>query len=70
MTSWATQLGLSQGFPDGNHDYHFWSYHPHLAQFIMADGSGQVFKHDIDNTVFFQALATRAGGEVVQVPGQ
>ena len=36
----STQLGLSQGYPDGNHDCHFWSYHPNLAQFLWADGSG------------------------------
>ncbi len=63
----ATQLGLSPGSADGNHDYHFWSYHPNLAQFIWADGSGQPLTYDIDNTVF-QALATRAGGEIVQMP--
>ncbi len=63
----ATTLGLSQGYPDGNDDYHFWSYHVHLAQFIFADGSGQPLTYDIDNTVF-QALATRAGGEIVQTP--
>ena len=63
----STQLGLSQGYPDGNHDYHFWSYHPNLAQFIMADGSGQVLSYNIDLSVF-QALSTKAGGELVQLP--
>ena len=38
-----------------------------MAQFIMADGSGHVLTYDIDFTVF-QALSTRAGGELVQVP--
>ena len=64
----STQLGLSQGYPDGNHDFHFWSYHPNLAQFIMADGSGQILTYDIDFSVF-QALSTREGEEIVQVPG-
>ena len=63
----ATQFGLSQGCADGTHDFHFWSYHPNMALFIWADGSGQPLTYDIDNTVF-QALATRAGGEVVQLP--
>ena len=36
----TTQLGLSPGTDDGNHNFHFWSYHPNLSQFIMADGSG------------------------------
>jgi prepilin-type N-terminal cleavage/methylation domain-containing protein len=62
-----TQLGLSAGWPDGNHDYHFWSYHPNMAQFIMADGSGRPLTYDIDFKLF-QALATRAGGEPAQVP--
>jgi len=64
----STQLGMSQGYPDGNHDFHFWSYHPNLSQFIMADGSGHTLSYDIDLSVF-QALSTREGGEVVQVPG-
>ena len=63
----CTQLGLSQGFPDGNHDYHFWSYHPNMANFLWADGSEQPLTYDIDFNVF-QALATRAGGEVVTAP--
>lgn len=63
----ATQLGLSQGASDGTHDFHFWSYHPNMAQFLWADGSGQPLTYDIDNTVL-QALATRSGGEVVPMP--
>ena len=63
----STQLGLSQGFPDGNDDYHFWSYHINMCQFIMADGSGGPVSYDISFSVF-QALSTRAGGEVVQTP--
>lgn len=63
----STKLGLSPGLPDGNHDYHFWGYHPNLNLFIMADGSGRGFSYDIDFTVF-QALSTRAGGENVTVP--
>jgi prepilin-type N-terminal cleavage/methylation domain-containing protein len=63
----STQNGLSDGMPDGAHDYHFWSYHLHLAQFICADGSGHVLSYDIDLPTF-QGLSTRAGGENVQVP--
>lgn len=63
----STQLGLSPGSANGADNLHFWSYHPNMAQFIMADGSGQVLTYDIDFSVF-QALSTRAGGEVVQVP--
>ncbi len=60
----STRIGLSPGLPDGNHDYHFWSYHPNISQFIWADGSGQPLSYDIDFRVF-QALSTRAGGENV-----
>jgi prepilin-type N-terminal cleavage/methylation domain-containing protein/prepilin-type processing-associated H-X9-DG protein len=63
----TTEFGLSPGLPDGNHDFHFWSYHPNMAQFLWADGSGQPLTYDIDFNVF-QALSTRAGGEVVEVP--
>jgi prepilin-type N-terminal cleavage/methylation domain-containing protein len=63
----STEFGLSYGTDDGNHDYHFWSYHPNLCQFICADGSGHTFSYDIDLTTF-QGLSTRAGGENVQVP--
>ncbi len=55
----STQLGLSPGLPDGNHDLHFWSYHPEMCQFITADGSGHVLSYDIDLPTL-QALSTRA----------
>ena len=64
----STQLGLSQGYPDGNHDFHFWSYHAHMAQFLWADGAAGPITYDIDFATF-QAISTRAGDEVVQMPG-
>ncbi len=63
----STQAGLSAGTDDGADDYHFWSYHPNLAKFICADGSGHVLSYDIDLPTF-QGLSTRAGGEIVQLP--
>ena len=63
----STELGLSQGCDDGTHNYHFWSYHPNMAQFLWADGSACPITYDIDFATF-QALSTRAGGEVVQMP--
>ena len=60
----ATNLGLSPGLPNGSHDYHFWSYHPNLAQFAWADGSVQPLTYELDYNVL-QALATRSGGEVI-----
>jgi len=62
----STHLGLSSGSADGTHDYHFWSYHPNMSQFIWADGSGRPLTYDIDYKVF-QALSTRAGGDSVDV---
>ncbi len=47
--------------------FHFWSYHPNMANFSLADGSVRPLFFDIDFTVF-QALSTRAGGETVEVP--
>jgi prepilin-type N-terminal cleavage/methylation domain-containing protein len=60
----ATTLGLSAGLPDGNHDYHFWSYHPNICQFLWADGSAVPLSYDLSYGVL-QALATRAGSEVI-----
>jgi prepilin-type N-terminal cleavage/methylation domain-containing protein len=60
----ATVNGLSAGAPDGTHDYHFWSYHLDLAQFLWADGSARPLTYELDYNVL-QALATRAGGEMV-----
>ncbi len=63
----STYLGLSAGLPDGNHNFHFWSYHPNLAMFEWADGSGRPLSYEIDFQVF-QALSTRAGGETISLP--
>ncbi len=63
----STQAGLSAGAPDGSADYHFWSYHPNLSQFISVDGAGHVLTYDIDLPTF-QGLSTRAGGEIFQLP--
>ena len=54
----STQYGMSPGYPDGNHDFHFWSYHPNLCQFLWADGAGQPLSYDINFSVF-QAISTR-----------
>ena len=60
----STNLGLSPGEPNGAHNYHFWSYHPTLCQFLWADGSAKPLTYDLDYNVL-QALATRAGGEKI-----
>ena len=65
----STALGLSAGDADDSdplsypHNYHFWSYHPGTAGFLWADGSSRFLNYSIDFRVF-QAISTRAGGEV------
>jgi hypothetical protein len=53
----ATNLGLSRGWPDGNHNYHFWSYHPNIAQFLWRWFGSAVDRIDFQSA---QALSTRA----------
>jgi prepilin-type processing-associated H-X9-DG protein/prepilin-type N-terminal cleavage/methylation domain-containing protein len=46
--------------------YHFWSPHPGGATFLFADGSVRHLTYGADAVI--PALATRAGGEAVDVP--
>jgi prepilin-type N-terminal cleavage/methylation domain-containing protein/prepilin-type processing-associated H-X9-DG protein len=61
----STGQGFAPGLPDGNHDLHFWSYHPGGAMFLWIDGSVHFLSYTIDFTTF-QALSTRAGGEILK----
>lgn len=45
---------------------HFWSPHPGGANFAFADGSVRFLPYSAD--AILPALATRAGGEVVEIP--
>ena len=64
----STGDGLVEGNAfDDIHKFHFWSYHLNAVNFLLADGAVQPFPYEIDYWVF-QALATRAGGEVVSPP--
>jgi prepilin-type N-terminal cleavage/methylation domain-containing protein/prepilin-type processing-associated H-X9-DG protein len=47
--------------------YDFFSPHPGLVNFVLADGSVRALRSSTDLTVL-QGLATRAGGEAVGVP--
>jgi prepilin-type processing-associated H-X9-DG protein len=46
--------------------FHFWSYHPGGAYFLFADGSVHFLNYSAGPLL--PALASRNGGEVVQVP--
>jgi prepilin-type processing-associated H-X9-DG protein len=46
--------------------FHFWSLHPGGANFLFADGSVRFLAYSAD--AIFPALATRAGGEAVEMP--
>jgi prepilin-type N-terminal cleavage/methylation domain-containing protein/prepilin-type processing-associated H-X9-DG protein len=62
-----TEFGLTQGGQETPHRFHFWSYHPGGAYFLLVDGSVQYLTYNIDYHLF-QALSTRAGREAVTVP--
>lgn len=46
--------------------FHHWSFHPGGANFLFADGSVHFLSYSAD--AILPALATRAGGEIVNVP--
>jgi prepilin-type processing-associated H-X9-DG protein len=46
--------------------YHFWSLHSGGANFLWADGSARFISYAAKDIMV--ALATRAGGEVVELP--
>jgi prepilin-type N-terminal cleavage/methylation domain-containing protein len=49
------------------HEEDFWSHHHHGVNVVLADGSVRWVSDTISEEVW-QALATRAGGEVVSIP--
>lgn len=56
----------ANGFDDPCGTFHFWSPHPGGANFAFADGSVRFLSYSANDLL--PALATRAGGEVVEVP--
>jgi prepilin-type N-terminal cleavage/methylation domain-containing protein len=61
----SAEQGMSPGLPDGNHDFHFWSYHGNGTNFLCADGSVHLLSYSIDFATF-QAISSRARGEVIR----
>ena len=60
-----TGEGHGPNAPSGlAHGDQYWSLHPGGANFFFADGSVRFIKEQIGFSIF-QALATRAGGEVL-----
>lgn len=53
-------------FDDSCSVFHFWSPHAGGANFVFADGSVRFLRYTADPVM--EALASRAGGEVVQLP--
>jgi prepilin-type N-terminal cleavage/methylation domain-containing protein/prepilin-type processing-associated H-X9-DG protein len=62
--------------PMNIHRYHFWSLHPSGGNFLFADGgvrfityaAGTAYIGGSSTVTLMEALASRAGGEVVTVP--
>jgi prepilin-type N-terminal cleavage/methylation domain-containing protein/prepilin-type processing-associated H-X9-DG protein len=48
-------------------EFHYWSLHSGGANFCLGDGSVRFLSYDI-NAIVQRAMATRAGGEVFDVP--
>jgi hypothetical protein len=72
ICSWGTRdgwLSMEKGIQPGDgirpsHDFHFWSYHPGGAHFILGDASVR-FISDSTDLITLQALATINGEEIV-----
>jgi prepilin-type processing-associated H-X9-DG protein/prepilin-type N-terminal cleavage/methylation domain-containing protein len=72
-TSFALEDGciVSTAFGPGRLDnpcdrFHLWSLHPGGANFLFADGSVRFLPYSVESLMM--ALATRAGGEVIELP--
>jgi prepilin-type N-terminal cleavage/methylation domain-containing protein/prepilin-type processing-associated H-X9-DG protein len=46
--------------------YHYWSFHPGGANFLFADASARLLTYSMQPLMV--ALATRSGGEIVELP--
>ena len=62
----STRLPFGKGINDGNHNLHYWSYHPGGAGMLFADGSQRFLTYSIDFAIY-QAISTRSTGEITSV---
>jgi prepilin-type N-terminal cleavage/methylation domain-containing protein len=60
-------LSMSSGAPCGGDSNHFWSYHTSGANWALGDGSVRFISYSTDPAMII-AMATRQGGEVVNIP--
>ena len=60
------QLPIRRGFSDPCGLFHFWSPHAGGANFALCDGSVRFVRTEANDLL--PALASRAGGEVAEVP--
>ncbi len=60
----TTATGLAKGDASGAHNNHYWSYHTGGAHFALGDGSVRFLSVNMSFTTF-QAVSTKAGGEVI-----
>jgi prepilin-type N-terminal cleavage/methylation domain-containing protein/prepilin-type processing-associated H-X9-DG protein len=61
----STARGLQPPGEEEDPALHFWSHHPSGNNFLYVDGSLHFLSYDMDQDLL-NALATRAGGEVIE----
>jgi prepilin-type N-terminal cleavage/methylation domain-containing protein/prepilin-type processing-associated H-X9-DG protein len=59
----STEFGLTRGTDSAAHLFHFWSWHPHGANFAFLDGRVRLAPYKIDQVVLNE-LATRAASDM------
>ena len=59
----STEFGLTRGTDSTAHLFHFWSWHPHGANFAFLDGRVRLAFYSIDQTTLNE-LATRSASDL------
>ncbi len=60
-----SRIGLTAGTADGDHDEHYWSYHPGGAVFVFCDGHVELLSYEMDAEAFVR-LGSRDDGQVIE----